>query len=125
MTSNHSLVARGATTLLLPVPNLPRALCSLRNQWDPTARQKLPPHVTASYPYLHESRVNAEVIAELRDCCLEHDAIDVSFARTARFPGVLYLAPDPAEPFLALTEEFTRRWPECPPYGGAYSSVVP
>ena len=42
------------------------------------------------------------------------------------FPdGVLYLAPEPAEPFGALTEAFAAAWPEYPPYGGSFTDVVP
>ena len=42
------------------------------------------------------------------------------------FPGVaVYLAPHPATAFAELTSTLWRRWPECPPYGGAFSEVVP
>jgi hypothetical protein len=45
--------------------------------------------------------------------------------RVARFPGALYLAPEPASPFVRLTETIARAWPEAPPYGGAYDRIVP
>ena len=31
----------------------------------------------------------------------------------------------PVEPFRALTAQLCDRWPEAPPYGGAYPEVVP
>src|SRR5205807_1571117 len=46
-------------------------------------------------------------------------------ARVGRFPGVLYLAPEPAHPFVTLIEAVLRRWPQHPPYGGRYATVVP
>jgi hypothetical protein len=37
-----------------------------------------------------------------------------------RFPGVLYVAPEPDEAFRRLTTEVWNRYPETPPYGGKY-----
>lgn len=42
-----------------------------------------------------------------------------------RFPGVLCLAPDPAEPFIALTRAIEACWPQHPSYEGAFDDVVP
>ncbi|HEX3455421.1 MAG TPA: 2'-5' RNA ligase family protein [Gaiellaceae bacterium] len=39
--------------------------------------------------------------------------------------GTVYLAPVPAEPFSALTEAVVGRFPEHPPYGGAFEYAVP
>jgi hypothetical protein len=38
---------------------------------------------------------------------------------------VLYLAPQPDQPFRALTETMAKRWPEAPPYGGRFADVIP
>ena len=43
-----------------------------------------------------------------------------------QFPGeVLYLVPEPEEPFRQLTLAIWRCYPETPPYRGRYSSVIP
>jgi len=43
-----------------------------------------------------------------------------------RFPGGgVYLAPEPAQPFRRLTLALFDRFPEHPPYGGAFDDVVP
>src|SRR6266545_3553167 len=53
-------------------------------------------------------------------------AFDIVLAGCARFPGlVLYLDPQPALPFRALTAAITAAWPETPPYGGVFDDVVP
>jgi hypothetical protein len=39
--------------------------------------------------------------------------------------GLVYLAPSPPEPFLALTEALVERFPEHPPYGGEIDVIVP
>jgi hypothetical protein len=37
----------------------------------------------------------------------------------------VYLAPDPDEPFRKLTLAIWQRFPDRPPYGGAYPDIVP
>jgi hypothetical protein len=46
-------------------------------------------------------------------------------SRALRFPAVLYLAPEPAEPFAALTEAVVSSYPEYPPYVGEFDTIVP
>ena len=38
---------------------------------------------------------------------------------------VIWLAPQPAEPFRALTRAVPTAFPDYPPYGGGYDDVVP
>jgi hypothetical protein len=38
---------------------------------------------------------------------------------------VLYLQPEPSEPFRRLTAAVAEQWPETPPYGGVYAEVTP
>jgi hypothetical protein len=37
----------------------------------------------------------------------------------------VYLAPEPAEPFLRLTKAVCERWPRFPPYGGEFDEDLP
>jgi hypothetical protein len=48
-----------------------------------------------------------------------------SLAVIRRFPGVLYFAPEPDEPFRRLTFAIWDCYPETSPYGGRYPDVVP
>lgn len=52
------------------------------------------------------------------------EPFDFELARPGQFPGVHYLAPEPAASFVAITERIQRRWPSCQPYRGAYDSVA-
>ncbi len=54
-----------------------------------------------------------------------HESFDLKLGATGRFPTVLYLAPDPDEPFVRLTEAVCEAYPEYPPYGGAFDTIVP
>jgi 2'-5' RNA ligase len=84
----------------------------------------MPPHVTLLFPFVPAERAD-EVEEQLAGLVAAAPAFDLAFRRTARFPGVLYLDPEPAEPFLALIAAITAEWPEHPPYEGAVDTVIP
>lgn len=51
---------------------------------------------------------------------------ECSFRRWGWFgQDVLWLVPDPDEPFRALTDAVWHAFPQHPPYGGAHDDVVP
>ncbi len=52
-------------------------------------------------------------------------AFTFSLGTIRRFPEVLYLAPEPAAPFVALTERLFSLFPEFPPYGGQHAAITP
>ena len=78
----------------------------------------LPPHVTVLIPCPGDIEPITQVLEQF-------DAFDVSFPRLDRFPGTLWLAPEPAEPFVALTGAMVARFPGWQPYGGVFKSVIP
>lgn len=78
----------------------------------------LPPHVTVLYPCPDEPAAIAQVLAPF-------DQFEVRFPRLDRFPGTLWLAPEPAEPFVAMTEAMVARFPDWQPYRGVFGSVIP
>jgi hypothetical protein len=78
----------------------------------------MPPHVTLLYPAPRGVEAIAEVL-------LAFSAFEVVFARLDRFPGTLWLAPEPAEPFQLVIEALSRRFPEHRPYGGVFAEIVP
>ncbi|WP_442945794.1 2'-5' RNA ligase family protein [Nonomuraea sp. LPB2021202275-12-8] len=60
----------------------------------------------------HESLGAIQDAAELGALFAACEPFDVVFRRCARFPGVLYLVPEPGAPFRALTGIVAARWPE-------------
>jgi 2'-5' RNA ligase len=78
----------------------------------------LPPHVTVLYPCADDVPAIGEVLARF-------GPFEVTFPRLERFPGTLWLAPEPAEPFVAMTEAMVERFPAHEPYGGAFDTIVP
>jgi len=112
----------GDTALLVPVPELDPLVA----RWLPESTvEGVDAHLTVLVPFLPESRVDEGVLGELRRIFAGHEAFDLAFPRVGRFPGTLYLAPEPTLPLLALTAAVYERWPECPPYEGRFADVVP
>jgi 2'-5' RNA ligase len=84
----------------------------------------IPAHVTVLFPFVEPDRLG-EVEGRLAEIVAGTPAFDLVFTRTARWPEILYLEPDPADPFVALTRAIEREWPDQPPYGGAHETIVP
>jgi 2'-5' RNA ligase len=66
------------------------------------------------------------VLAALARAVAAVPRFKAEWTRTAWFDQrVLWVAPDPAEPFRALTAAVVREFPAFPPFGGQYENVVP
>lgn len=87
---------------------------------DPLVRAGFPAHVTVLYPFMHQNRMNGLVHSELSRLFARHPSFALTFAEFGRYPGVLYLDPQPHDPVKALTADLTRRWPEHVPYRGIF-----
>lgn len=94
-------------------------------RFDASAAVGMPAHVTVLAPFLDIDRCTEPVLAELGAVIGAHRPFAVRFDRCGRFPDVLYLAPEPDQPFRALTSAVAARWPEAPPYGGQFAKVIP
>ena len=115
----------GETNLIAAVPAAELAVSDYRARFDPSAADGAPAHVTVLAPFLGVDSVTSGARTRLRGLFAAIGRFDFSLVRVARFPGLLYLAPDPSEPFIALTEAVWRSWPKFPPYRGAYDEIVP
>jgi hypothetical protein len=81
-------------------------------------------HLTVLAPFLTAPEPEAlEVAAGI---VASTAPIAFTLHRLETFPnGVIYLAPEPDDPFRALTERFVAAFPQCPPYGGAFPEIIP
>lgn len=112
----------GDSVLLVALPELDRHLAP----WvDPAKSDGITTHVTVLVPFLREPEITEDDLAGLRGVFAGFAAFDLTFARTARFPTVLYLAPEPDQPFKDMTSAVYARWPQCPPYGGGIEDPTP
>ena len=116
--------------LSLPVPELdtlvrPRLLRRSPEE-VPADRHDPVAHVTLLSPFADRAELTEGVLAELRWFFADVTPFTFTLMSLNRFPsGTVYLAPSPPAPFRQLTLELARRFPEYPPYGGAFDDVVP
>jgi 2'-5' RNA ligase superfamily protein len=83
----------------------------------------VPPHVTVLFPWLDPDDIDETALRELLTAFA---AFDFSLVAVEQFEdGVRWLRPEPSRPFSELTEAVWRRWPERPPYEGAFDEVIP
>jgi len=104
---------------------IPRSIARIRQAFDDGAALDVPPHVTVLFPFLPPGSLDASIRRELADIAASHESFDVRFTTIGRFPGLLYLAPEPAAPFVALTQACVERFPDFPPYAGVHDEIVP
>ena len=113
------------TALLIEVPEARALLAACGEDRPADGPPGLPPHVTLLYPFVAETAVDAALLARLERIASERPTVPFELRHTDRFPGVLYVAPEPSAPFSDLIRLLWRAWPEHPPYGGAYATIVP
>jgi 2'-5' RNA ligase len=112
--------------LVVPVPEAEPLVRPFRDKYDPSAAHGMPAHVTLLYPFKPPDEIGEAVLQRLGRCIAGFRRFDFSLATTRRFPGgVLYLAPEPDEPFRRLTLAIWALYPSTPPYGGRYSRIAP
>lgn len=106
--------------LVVPFPEVADVVDPWREQsLGSGASNGVPPHVTLLAPCPDDENDIAEVLQSAV-------AFDVEFRELRRFTEVptLYLTPEPAEPFVALTDALVARFPDWPPYGGIHGTTV-
>ena len=114
------------SALVVLVPEAEAAVKPFRDRYDPSAAAGMPAHVTLLHPFKPPDEIDGIVLDELRHCFTRFAPISFSLSSIRRFPAeVLYLAPEPDEPFRQLTLAIWDRYPETPPYGGKWSNIVP
>lgn len=114
------------TALICRVPEAEPFIGKYRERFDPPARRNVPAHVTILYPFMPPEDVDEGVIDRLRAVSESVPAFAYRLAETRRFSiGSLYLAPDPGTSFSDLTNAVHRAFPDYPPFGGKFDTVVP
>ena len=78
----------------------------------------VPPHVTLLIPAPPDLETAAVALEPF-------GPFEVEFARLGRFPATLWLSPEPAEPFVRMTEALVDAFPGHLPYAGAFEQITP
>jgi 2'-5' RNA ligase len=118
---------RPQSALLIPVPAAEALVAGDRLAHDPVAAAGVPAHITLIVPWLEPSELDADDLAlpELTEALADCKAFDFELAAVRWFADrVLWLAPEPTDPFRALTEQLAERF--CtPPWAGKFPDLVP
>ena len=105
------------------MPEAEDTVGALRLAHDWSAARGVPAHITILFPFADGSDVDEEALGEV---LAPFSAFDFQLDRVDRFDdGPVWLHPEPSAPFAALTHAVWRRFPEHPPYEGAFEVVVP
>jgi hypothetical protein len=108
------------SVLLVPLPAVRAVVEPWLERTSPSSKpsQGIPPHVTLLFPAPDDADGVRSVITGVH-------AFEVELRELRRFRTTLWLAPEPAEPFVRLTEALVARFPDWPPYDGAFDAIVP
>jgi len=107
------------------IPEIEPLVAAFRARHDPSAAEGMPAHITINYPFIPGVNPDKKLDKALSDLFAKIDPFMFSFSQFGRFPGVIYLSPLPEAPFIQLIDSVATRFPESPPYGGAFDQVVP
>jgi 2'-5' RNA ligase len=113
------------TAFIVNVPEAEAPVASLRNRFDASVRLGVPAHITVLVPFMAPDQITPNVLAHIQAALSQVPSFAFSLSQVRRFPATAYLAPEPAEPFIALTEALVHTFPKFPPFRGQHESIVP
>lgn len=120
------MTAPTESALVVTVPAAEPVVGRWRRTLDRAAAWGVPAHVTVVYPFVPPDRLDDGVLAGVRAAVGGVPGFDCVFGAVRWFGAdVVWLAPEPDEPFRALTAAVWRRFPEAPPYGGEFADPIP
>jgi 2'-5' RNA ligase len=112
------------TAVVVLIPELELLIGEWRRRGTGDGARGMPAHVTLIYPFADTSALDCP-LKKLSRVFAAFEPFDVTVAKAGRFPGLLYLRPEPPEQFVAMTEAIVDAFPEFPPYGGEFDEIVP
>jgi len=116
---------RFQSAVLVPVPEADAVVGRWRLAHDPVAAAGVPAHITLVVPWLRPDSIRPADLDALDAELADSKAFDFDLARVEWFGRrVLWLAPEPAQPFLELTNRLAARF-GTPPWENEFDDVVP
>jgi 2'-5' RNA ligase len=116
---------RAQSAILIPVPAAEEIVGRWRDLYDPVAPAGVPAHITLIVPWLPPAEIGATDIDELQEQLSATPAFDFKLTDVAWFGRrVLWVAPEPADVFRALTNKLADHF-GTPPWEDEFDEVVP
>ena len=99
------------SVVLVPAHAAASLMRDLRLRHDPSANAGMPPHITLMFPFLPPQDLNEVNVGGLQELVRRMKPFEFELSRVNEFePGVVYLEPEPAEPFERLTRDIGARF---------------
>src|SRR6266568_4621429 len=106
------------SVVLVPALGVGRLVSDLRSKHDPSATAGVPPHLTLMFPFVPPTELTEGTIDLLASLMAATAGFDFALIQVREFEGgVVYLEPDPAAPFMDLTQRIGERFALLP-FGG-------
>jgi 2'-5' RNA ligase len=111
--------------LIVPVLEAEAAIRPPQAEYVPVWADGMPAHVTLLFPFPRLDQLDAAGRADLASLFAATPSLRVTFTEVGQFPpDVVYLAPEPRDWFIVLTEALSHRFGLLP-YGGIFEEIVP
>ena len=111
--------------LIVAIPEAEAAIRPSEAEYVPVWADGMPAHVTLLFPFLRMDQLDAAGRADLASLFAAAPPIRATFSEVGQFaPDVVYLAPEPRDWFVVLTQALSDRFGLLP-YGGIHPSIVP
>jgi hypothetical protein len=124
--ADTALMPPTESAVLVAVPEAEDVVGRFRTRLDRSAAWGVPAHVTVLYPFVSPDRIDSAVLGRLAAAAASVPAFDLTLARLCWFgDDRLWLAPEPDQPFRALTSAVWTEFPDHPPYGGSHADPTP
>jgi 2'-5' RNA ligase len=90
-----------------------------------TELRGIPFHITLLYPFVARNELTDTILGELSSFFASRAPLEFSLTHLETFPSVLYAAPEPSGLLRECMRALQARFPDHPPYGGAFAEVIP
>jgi 2'-5' RNA ligase len=118
--------APGSTAIVVLTPEAEALVGGFYREHSNAGRDEMTLHVTLLVPFVPADTITEGIEGRLRRLFSRFEAFDYALDRFEYFEsGVLYLAPEPPEPFVAIVQALAREFPDYPPYEGVHDDVIP
>lgn len=116
---------RARSAVLIPVPEAEDAVGRWRRLYDPMAPAGVPAHITLIVPWLAPEAITDAELGRLEAVVAKVLPFEYVLRHIGWFARrVLWLGPDPVQPFVDLTRALADEF-ETPPWAGEFDRVVP
>jgi 2'-5' RNA ligase len=113
------------SALIVCVPEAEPYVSHHREQYDSSAKLGVPAHITVLYPFMPPELIDASIVEKVKAAILSEAVFAFRLTKVGQFPGVVYLIPEPCDPFVSLTRAIAQAFPDYPPYRGQHAGMVP